>query len=124
MLLQSDRDFFLRMTSFSLALKQAERRRLLRRQLRAELPWVDTPALSAHTAEGFRDAYGAAINAAVPEADLVVVGPEAALGAVRDHADRIQQETLAESLAEAGELPHRDTFKIDDWDITIMLAKS
>jgi isoleucyl-tRNA synthetase len=55
---------------------------------------------------------------------LVVNGPEEALGAVRDHADRIRQETLAESLVEEGELPHRDSFRIEDSDITIMLAKN
>ena len=72
-LLHSDRDFFLRMTSFSLALKDPKQRRKLRRRLRSRLTWVDTSALSARTAEGFRDGFGAAINAAVPEADLVVV---------------------------------------------------
>jgi hypothetical protein len=55
---------------------------------------------------------------------LVVSGPAPALRAVHDHAERIRQETLAESLADEGELPYRDSFRIDDSDITIMLAKS
>ncbi len=54
---------------------------------------------------------------------LVVAGPDAVLSAVGDHADRIKQETLAESLAEEGELPFSDAFRIHDSDITIMLAK-
>lgn len=72
-LLHADRDFFLRMTSFSLAFKEADRRADLRRRLRALVPWADTEALSARSFEGFRDAFGAALNAAVPQADLVVV---------------------------------------------------
>ncbi len=52
-----------------------------------------------------------------------VTGPEAVLDAVRTHADRIRLETLAESLAADGELPHRDEFRIEDSDITIMLAR-
>src|SRR5690606_36661428 len=72
-LLHADRDFFLRMTSFSLAFKEADRRADLRRRLRALVPWADTESLSARSFEGFRDAFGAALNAAVPQADLVVV---------------------------------------------------
>jgi hypothetical protein len=72
-LLHADRDFFLRMTSFSLALKDRENRRKLRRRLRALIPWADTSALSAKTAEAFRDGFGAALNAAIPEVDLLVV---------------------------------------------------
>ena len=72
-LLHADRDFFLRMTSFSLALKDRENRRKLRRRLRALIPWADTSALSAKTPEAFRDGFGAALNAAIPEVDLLVV---------------------------------------------------
>jgi len=55
--------------------------------------------------------------------DLVIAGPPAVTGAVQTHADRIRQETLAESLAESGELPHRDSFRIDDAEVTIQLAR-
>ena len=72
-MLSADRDFFLRMTSFSLALKQAESRRRLRRRLFKELRWVDRRALAAKTPETFRDAFGAALNAGFPDADLLVV---------------------------------------------------
>ena len=72
-MLSADRDFFLRMTSFSLALKQAESRRRLRQRLFKELPWVNRRALAAKTPETFRDAFGAALNAGFPDADLLVV---------------------------------------------------
>lgn len=54
---------------------------------------------------------------------LNVTGPRAVQQAVRAHAGRICQETLTESLAAEGELPHRDTFRIDDEEVTIMLAR-
>ncbi len=72
-MLSADRDFFLRMTSFSLALKQAESRRRLRQRLFKELRWVDRRALAAKTPETFRDAFGSALNAGFPDADLLVV---------------------------------------------------
>ncbi len=54
---------------------------------------------------------------------LVIDGPTPVLDAVRMHEPRIRQETLAESLAADGELPHRDAFQIDDLDVTIALAR-
>ena len=72
-LINADRDFFLRMTSFSLALKQPENRRRLRRELRRLLPWLSPHALSPKNPEEFRDAFGCALNAAVPDADLLVI---------------------------------------------------
>jgi hypothetical protein len=72
-LVNADRDFFLRMTSFSLALKQPENRRRLRRELRRLLPWLSPRALSPQNPEEFRDAFGCALNAAVPDADLLVI---------------------------------------------------
>ncbi len=55
--------------------------------------------------------------------DLVIAGPAAVQEAVSAHAHRIRQETLAESLADTGELPHRDSFRIGDAEVTIMLAR-
>ena len=72
-LLHADRDFFLRMTSFSLALKDPKNRRRLRRDLRRLVPWADSASLSGRTPEAFRDGFGSALNAAIPDADLVVV---------------------------------------------------
>ena len=72
-LLNADRDFFLRMTSFSLALKQPESRRKLRKLLRRQIPWLPASAIPARTPEGFREAFGAALNAGFPRADLLIV---------------------------------------------------
>ena len=72
-MLNADRDFFLRMTSFSLALKQVAGRRRLRRRLFKELRWINRRALAAKTPEAFRDAFGSALNAGFPDADLLVV---------------------------------------------------
>jgi isoleucyl-tRNA synthetase len=54
---------------------------------------------------------------------MVVTAPEAEQRALAEHARRICQETLAESLADHGELPHSDTFKIGDAEVTIKLAR-
>lgn len=72
-LLNADRDFFLRMTSFSLAVKLSERRHRLRKDLLERLNWLPRDILSAETPEVFRDVYGRAINAAVPPIDLLVI---------------------------------------------------
>lgn len=73
-LLHSDRDFFLRSTSFSLAVRQAKTRKKLIKRLRDLIPWASTSEqLSSRSPEVFRDAFGAAINAALPDADLVIV---------------------------------------------------
>jgi hypothetical protein len=72
-LIDQDRDFFLRSTSFSLALKDVEARRKLRKRLRRLAPWLELEGLGAKTAEGFRDAYGIALNALVPDIDLLIV---------------------------------------------------
>ena len=71
--LNADRDFFLRMTSFSLAVKQPERRRRLGRHLLERVRWLPPRILSVETPEGFRDAYGCSINAAMPPIDLLVI---------------------------------------------------
>ena len=69
----ADRDFFLRMTSFSLALKHAESRDRYRRQLLDYVDWLPTSALSSRTQWGFRERYGRAFNALLPNIDLLVV---------------------------------------------------
>jgi hypothetical protein len=71
--LAADRDFFLRMPSFSLALSDTDRRKALRRQVRKLLPWIPRPALGSKTRDGFRDQLGRVLNAAVPDIDLLVV---------------------------------------------------
>ena len=71
--LNADRDFFLRMPSFSLSLKDPENRRRLRRRLLEQISWLPRGILSARTPEAFRDAYGSALNAVLPPIDLLVV---------------------------------------------------
>jgi len=72
-LLNPDRDFLLRMTSFSLALRDPTARRKLRRGLRTHVPWLESHGLRAHSPEAFRDEFGCALNAAIPEIDLLIV---------------------------------------------------
>jgi len=69
----ADRDFFLRMTSFSLAVKEAEARKRLRKKLRKILPWMDRKLLSAADPDDFLANFGCAFNAVVPQIDLLVI---------------------------------------------------
>ena len=71
-LVNQDRDFFLRMTSFSIRLSDPEDRRKTRRALLDTVPWLERRHVPNRTPEGFRDAFAAALNGAVPEADLVI----------------------------------------------------
>jgi hypothetical protein len=72
-LLHPDRDFLLRMTSFSVRLAQDESRQKLREALRKEIRWLPSGALRAQSFDRFRDAFGAAVNAVVPPIDLLIV---------------------------------------------------
>lgn len=68
-----DRDFFLRMTSFSIASNDVDRRREAKRALLDLLPWIPGDAIPTRDAADFRLAYGQALNAVLPEIDLLVV---------------------------------------------------
>lgn len=74
-----DRDVFLRMTSFSIGLPDAEHGKAqwhnLRQQLRDVAPFLATSDLDARTndKEAFKEAYGRVLNRLVPKYDLVVV---------------------------------------------------
>ena len=68
-----DRDFFLRMTSFSVALSTSDARKARRKALLRSIPWLESSHVPNYTREDFRDAFAVALNGAVPEADLVVV---------------------------------------------------
>ena len=72
-LLNADRDFFLRMTSFSLALKHSESRRKLRRMLRRQISWIPRGAIPVQAPGRFQEAFGAALNAGFPQIDLLIV---------------------------------------------------
>ena len=71
-LVNQDRDFFLRMTSFSIRLSDPEDRQRTRSTLIENVPWLETRHVPNYTREGFRDAFAVALNGAVPEADLVI----------------------------------------------------
>lgn len=70
--INTERDFFLRMTSFSLALKHAEARDRYRRKLLEHVDWL-RPELRAREPAEFREQYGRALNALLPDIDLLVV---------------------------------------------------
>lgn len=71
-LVNQDRDFFLRMTSFSIRLSDPEDRKRTRSNLLGNVPWLERHHIPNYTREGFRDAFAVALNGAVPEADLVI----------------------------------------------------
>lgn len=74
--LNPDRDFFARLSSFSLPLgKDSESWKKRRKELLAHLPWADASAfpLNPNARTQFKDAYGRALCTALPEFDLVIV---------------------------------------------------
>ena len=71
-LVNQDRDFFLRMSSFSIRLSDPDDRRRTRKSLLDAVPWLKQRHVPNYNPEGFRDAFAVALNGAVPEADLVI----------------------------------------------------
>ncbi len=73
----SRRDFFLRLSSFSLGLgNDVEKRswRRVRDELRREVPWLPEEALDLRSSkEAFKDNFARAVCCALPEFDLVIV---------------------------------------------------
>jgi hypothetical protein len=67
------RDPFLRMTMFSIATRQPASRQRYRETLRKLLPWMDAQLLSSRDPYEFRDGYGRAVNALVPNLDLLII---------------------------------------------------
>ena len=72
-LLNQDRDFFLRMTSFSLVAKNPEDRKRSRKWILDAIPWLDKRDIDVSSAESFLDTYAVALNGAIPDADLLIV---------------------------------------------------
>lgn len=68
-----NRDPILRMTSFSIAARQAESRQRLKKRLQPLVPWIDRIVLSPKNPYEFRDAYGRVLNALVPDIDLLII---------------------------------------------------
>ena len=77
MVVDSRRDFFLRLSSFSLALgNDADRQgwRRLRHELQQEMPWLPEEALDLRSnKEIFKDNVARAVCCALPVFDLVIV---------------------------------------------------
>ena len=71
-LVNQDRDFFLRMTSFSIRLSDRTDRKRTREALLKNVPWLARHDVPNYNREDFRDAFAVALNGAIPEADLVV----------------------------------------------------
>ena len=70
----SRRDFFLRMSSFSFGLgKDREGWKTQRDNLRRELPWLADEVFDLRSKEAFKDNYARAVCCALPEFDLVIV---------------------------------------------------
>ena len=70
--INANRDFFLRMTSFSLALKQPESRDRYRREILSYVGWLESELQATEPGE-FREQYGRTLNALLPDIDLLVV---------------------------------------------------
>ena len=72
-LLDQDRDFILRNPSFSLRANQWEYRKAYRTQLCKSIRSLKESDIDIENTRDFLESYGVALNAAVPQADLVVV---------------------------------------------------
>ena len=72
-LLNQDRDFFLRMTSFSIRRSDPDDRRRTRGLLLDNVPWLQPRHVPCDCPKRFVDAFAVALNGAIPEADLVIV---------------------------------------------------
>ncbi|OKI61700.1 helicase-related protein [Micromonospora sp. CB01531] len=70
-----DRDFFVRMPSFSLPLRQdPTQRRSFRDRLRRQIPWLPDELVDLRSnTDVIKDRFAQAINAAIPHFDLVIV---------------------------------------------------
>lgn len=69
-----DRDFFARLTSFSLPVSASEEgAEKPRRELLAALPWLDSDLLSRRNKEDYKRNFARAVNCALPKFDLVIV---------------------------------------------------
>ena len=68
-----DRDFFARLTSFSLPLgKDAEGWVTKRQQLLRHMPWLDSSMFDLRNKETFKDNFARAVNCGLPAFDLVI----------------------------------------------------
>ncbi|HRI06197.1 MAG TPA: DEAD/DEAH box helicase family protein [Nannocystaceae bacterium] len=110
--LDPNRDFFLRLTSFSLALgKDSQSWRRTRDQLRRHLPWLPDEPFKLHNKDEFKLSFARALCCALPRFDLVIVDEAHNLkhGASRSSSARNQVLAAAlggHPLADAAERRH------------------
>lgn len=71
--LGEQQDLFLRMPSFSLATKERKTLVRYRKELLESLPWLTRKSIPVRNRVEFLDGYGAALNAAIPTIDLLVI---------------------------------------------------
>ena len=71
--LNDDHDLFLRSTSFSASVRDSDAQNRLRRALLRRIPWIPRDRLRVGHPLDFRDRYGRALNAIVPDIDLLIV---------------------------------------------------
>lgn len=71
--LNDDNDLFLRSTSFSASVRDSDAQNRLRRPLLRRIPWIPRSRLRIGDPFDFRDRYGQALNAIVPDIDLLIV---------------------------------------------------
>ncbi len=90
--LNPNRDFLLRLTSFSLALSNTDTSKWLqkRKELLAEIRWLDPELFDLRRKDHFKDHYACAVNAILPKFDLLVIdeGHNLKHGLKRDSAYR------------------------------------
>ncbi len=74
-LVDPNRDFFARLTSFSLGLGNdvSTETRRLRERLRRVMPWVGPDALDLRDKDGFKRSFARLANSVLPDFDLVIV---------------------------------------------------
>ena len=77
--LNDDHDLFLRSTSFSASVRDSDAQKRLRGPLLQRIPWIPRNRLRVGHPLDFRDRYGRALNALLPDIDLLIVDEAHAL---------------------------------------------
>ncbi len=109
--LDPDRDFFMRMSSFSLALgKDSSAWTNFRDRVKKEIPWIKDEAFSLRSKEAFKQNVGRAICCALPEFDLVIVDEAHNLKHGYSENGSARNYVLGLSLGHPSDEPPKDLF--------------
>lgn len=107
----SRRDFFLRLTSFSFGLgDNTDDWRKPRDQLRREIPWLADEIFDLRSKEAFKDNYARAVCCALPTFDLVIVDEGHNLKHGFKPGVAARNRVLALALGRSGETDHPHLF--------------